>query len=172
MADHSENYSHDAINRLLAPDQLTPRLVWENVRDDVQQVANGYLVFDDTVLDKSYSRQIELVRRQYSGNAHGVIRGIGVVTCVYVNPVSQAFWLIDYRIFDPEGDGKSKLDHVHEMLTNAVYQKQLSFRGVLMDSWYAARPLMRYIERLGEDILHHFAMHIGKAEIPSTIFVS
>jgi hypothetical protein len=150
MADHSENYSHDAINRLLAPDQLTPRLVWENVRDDVQQVANGYLVFDDTVLDKSYSRQIELVRRQYSGNAHGVIRGIGVVTCVYVNPVSQAFWLIDYRIFDPEGDGKSKLDHVHEMLTNAVYQKQLSFRGVLMDSWYAARPLMLYIERLGK----------------------
>lgn len=46
----------------------------------------GYLVFDDTVLDKRYSFTIESVRRQYSGNAHGVIKGIGVVTCVYVNP--------------------------------------------------------------------------------------
>jgi hypothetical protein len=148
FADHSQKYSHDAINRLLAQDRMTPRLVWENVRSEVRQVTNGYLVFDDTVIDKSYSRQIELVRRQYSGNAHGVIRGIGVVTCVYVNPESEEYWLIDYRIFDPDGDGKSKLDHVHEMLTHSVYQKQLLFRGVLMDSWYAARPFMCYIEQL------------------------
>jgi Transposase DDE domain len=148
FADHSQKYSHDAINRLLAQDRMTPRLVWENVQGDVEQVAGGYLVFDDTVSDKSYSRQIELVRRQYSGNAHGVIRGIGIVTCVYVNPVSQQFWLIDYRIFDPDGDGKTKLDHVREMLTNCVYQKQLRFCGVLMDTWYATRQLMLYIERL------------------------
>ena len=148
FADHSEQYSHDAINRLLAQDKMTPHLVWENVQGDVKQVAGGYLVFDDTVSDKRYSRQIELVRRQYSGNAHGVIRGIGIVTCVYVNPETAAFWLIDYRIFDPDGDGKSKLDHMHEMLSNCVYQKQLRFRGVLMDSWYATRQLMRTIEQL------------------------
>lgn len=148
FAEHSEKYSHDAINRLLSQEQMTPRLVWENVRNDVNQIDGGYLIFDDTVLDKRYSRQIELVRRQYSGNAHGIIRGIGVVTCVYVNPETEEFWLIDYRIFDPDGDGKSKLDHVHEMLTNCVYQKVLRFRGVLMDTWYAARQLMLFIERL------------------------
>lgn len=148
FADHSEKYSHDAINRLLSQDRMTPRLVWENVSNDVKQVTGGYLLFDDTVIDKRFSRQIELVRRQYSGNAHGVIRGIGVVTCVYVNPETEEFWLIDYRIYDPDGDGKSKLDHVHEMLTNCVYQKQLLFRGVLMDSWYATRPLLLFIERL------------------------
>ena len=83
FADHSEKYSHDAINRLLSQDRMTPRLVWENVKNDVKQVAGGYLLFDDTVVDKRFSREIELVRRQYSGNAHGVIRGIGIVTCVY-----------------------------------------------------------------------------------------
>lgn len=148
FAEHSEKYSHDAINRLLSQDRMTPRLVWENVKNDVNQIDGGYLIFDDTVLDKRYSQQIELVRRQYSGNAHGIIRGIGVVTCVYVNPETAEFWLIDYRIFDPDGDGKSKLDHVHEMLTNCVYQKVLRFRGVLMDTWYAARQLMLFIERL------------------------
>lgn len=148
FADHSEGFSHDAINRLLAEERMTPRLVWDNVKGEVAQVAGGYLVFDDTVIDKSHARRIELVRRQYSGNAHAVIRGIGVVTCVYVNPEVDEFWIIDYRIYDPEGDGKSKLDHVHEMLTNGCYQKGLLFRGVLMDSWYATRPLMRYIEAL------------------------
>ena len=134
FAEHTEQFSHDAVNRYLAGDQIRPRLVWENVAAEVVQTPAGYLVFDDTVVDKDFSFQIELVRRQYSGNAHGLIKGIGVVTCVYVNPTIDQFWIIDYRIYAPESDGKSKLDHVHEMLTNCVYQKQLCFRGVLMDT--------------------------------------
>ena len=43
---------------------------------------------------------------------------------------------------------KSKLDHVRDMLSNCGHQKGLLFRGVLMDTWYAARPLMLYIEQL------------------------
>jgi hypothetical protein len=116
FADHCEQFSHDAINRYLGGERITPRLVWENVRGQVVPTPRGYVLFDDTVLDKNTSFAIELVRRQYSGNAKAVIKGIGVVTCVYVNPALDQFWLIDYRIYDPDGDGKSKLDHVREML--------------------------------------------------------
>jgi Transposase DDE domain len=142
FADHCEQFSHDALNRYLRGERITPRLVWENVRGQVVPTPCGYVLFDDTVLDTNYSFAIDLVRRQYSGNAKTVIKGIGVVTCVYVNPDTDQFWLIDYRIYDPDGDGQSKLDHVHEMLTNAVYQKQLPFQAVLMDTWYATRDLM------------------------------
>ncbi len=148
FADHSVEFSHDAINRYLAGDQITPRLVWENVQAHVTQVDDGYLVFDDTVIDKNFSQHIELVRRQYSGNAHGLIKGIGVVTCVYVNPTTGQFWIIDYRIYDPAGDGKSKLVHVREMLAQVVYHKQLRFRAVLMDTWYATKDLMVYVDQL------------------------
>ena len=53
--------------------------------------ARSYVLFDNMVLDKYHSRRIELVRRQYSGNAHGAIIGIGLVTCVYVNPKTDLF---------------------------------------------------------------------------------
>jgi Transposase DDE domain len=135
-------------NRYLSGERITPRLVWENVRGQVVPTPHGYVVFDDTVLDKNASFASELVRRQYSGNAKAVLKGIGVVTCVYVNPTLDRFWLIDYRIYDPDGDGKSKLDHVHEMLAHIVYQKQLPFEAVLMDTWYATRDLMWFIESL------------------------
>jgi len=148
FADHCEQFSHDAINRYLRSERITPRLVWENVRDQVVVTPRGYVLFDDTVLDKNYSFAIELVRSQYSGNAKAVIKGIGVVTCVYVNPDTDQFWLIDYRIYDPDGDGKSKLDHVREMLTNVVYQKPLPCHAVLMDTWYATKDLMLFIESL------------------------
>ena len=39
-----------------------PRLVWDNVEDQVIRTPHGYIVFDDTVLDKHYSFAIELVR--------------------------------------------------------------------------------------------------------------
>ena len=122
-ADHTEKFSHDMVNRYLAEDEIRPRLVWENVRSQVVQTTYGFLVFDDTVIDKDFSHHIELVRRQYSGNAHGLIKGIGVVTCVYVNPELNRFWIIDYRIYDPDGDGKTKLDYLQDMLLNCVYQK-------------------------------------------------
>jgi hypothetical protein len=150
FADHSEQFSHDAVKRYLEGEKISARLVWENVREQVVSSPNGYLAFDDTVLDKNTSFKIELVRRQYSGNAHGIIKGIGVVTCVYINPDLGQFWIIDYRIYEPAGDGKSKLDHVREMLDNALHDKQLPFRGVLMDTWYAERKLMLHIERLGK----------------------
>jgi len=148
FADHVDVWSHDAINRYLRGDRIPPRLVWENVQPDIVLSPEGYVVFDDTVLDKRHSYQIEVVRRQYSGNAKRVIKGIGVVTCVYVNPEIDRFWIIDYRIYHPDGDGKSKLQHVQDMVRNVVYQKQLPFQAVLMDTWYAAKWLMLYIEKL------------------------
>jgi hypothetical protein len=150
FADHRAQLSHDAVHRSLAGDRIPPRLVWENVPPHVVQTDDGSLVFDDTVVDKHFSRRIALVRRQYSGNAHGIITGIGVVPCVDVNPTTGQFWIIDYRIEDPEGDGKSKLDHVQERCTNAVYHKSLHLRGVLRDTWYATTDLRRCIDRLGK----------------------
>ena len=84
---------------------IRPRLVWEHVKP--VQTEQGSVIFD-TVLDKRYARNIALARRQYSGNAKGVINGIGVVTCVYVNPDLDRFWVIDYRVYDPQTDGKSR----------------------------------------------------------------
>jgi hypothetical protein len=69
---------------------------------------------------------------------------------VYINPEIDQFWIIDYRIYDPDRDGKSKLDQVREMLDKALSDKQLPFRGVLMDSWYAERKLMLHIEGLNK----------------------
>ena len=150
FADHAQEISHDQINRYLGKDKLTPRLVWELVKTDVIPSVNGYLLFDDTVIDKNFSHDIEGVKKQYSGNAHGVVKGIGVVNCVYLNPELEQYWIIDYRIFDPDLDGKTKLDHLSDMLNNVLHSKQLNFKTVLMDSWYATRDMMLMIEDIGK----------------------
>lgn len=150
FADHCHQCSHDAINRYLREEKITPRLIWDNVHTQVGMSERGYVVFDDTVLDKNFSSAIALVRHQYSGNAKAVLKGIGGVPCVYVHPDLHPCWFIDYRLYDPDGDGKTKLAHVRDMLTHVVYHKQLPFQAVLMDTWYATKGLMLFIESLAK----------------------
>ena len=56
--EHSESFSHDQINRYLAGDRLTRRMLWEHVKNDVVLDPDGYLIFDDTVIDKRYAKKL------------------------------------------------------------------------------------------------------------------
>ena len=136
-------------NRYLQADKVTPAVAWKAIKSTIRYSDNSALIFDDCVLDKRYSFKIDRVRRQYSGNEHRVIKGIGVVNCVYVNLDTQEFWVIDWRIYPPDADGKTKLDHPREMFDNALHHKKLPFNLVLMDSWYATKELMRPIDKAG-----------------------
>ena len=149
LADHLAGLSHDNVRYFLKTQRFAPRQLWPQVRPQVVFSARGYVLFDDTVLDKHHSRRIELVRRQYSGNAHGVIAGIGLVNCVYVNPETNQFWLIDYRLFAPDDDGKTKLDHVADMLKQLA-PRGVAYRTVLMDSWYATTKLFKWLSEEGK----------------------
>jgi RAB protein geranylgeranyltransferase component A len=64
LADHLKEISYDQINRYLRSEKLTPRLLWENAKALIKVSQNRYVIFDDTVLDKRYSEDIELARRQ------------------------------------------------------------------------------------------------------------
>jgi len=149
LADHLESFSHDTINRYLRGAQLRPRHLWEQVKPLLDQHEEAYLLFDDTVLDKSYGPKIELTRRQWSGNEKRTLNGIGLVSCVYVHPTSGHFHVIDYRIYAPERDGKSKLQHVKEMF-QSVLERGVLCGTVLMDSWYATKDLMLLFDRAGK----------------------
>ena len=91
LADHLAGLSYYNVRYFFKTQRFTPRQLWQQVRPQVVFSPRSYVLFDDTVLDNHRSRRIELVRRQYSGNAHGVIAGIGLVTCVYVKPDTHQF---------------------------------------------------------------------------------
>ena len=150
LAEHVEGLSHDRVNRLLKQVDVQPDDLWQSVQETIVFSPNGYLAYDDTVLDKRHSFKIECVKSQWSGNEHKTIKGIGVVTCVYVNPELNQFWAIDYRLYNPDKDGKSKLVHVKEMFKDVIETKQLPFSTVLMDSWYSERGFMLDIAAQGK----------------------
>ena len=149
LADHLDDVSHDTITDYLQSERLTPRGVWELVASLIQDSSEAFMLVDDSVQDKRYSHFIELVKLQYSGAEHGLVRGIGVVNLVHSAGAGKDFYPIDYRIYAPEQDGKTKNDHFSEMVINAVYAKKIQAKRILFDSWYASAENIMLVARLG-----------------------
>ena len=145
LAEHLEEVSPDVVNDFLRQKRFMPWEVWKLVKDQIEDSAEAGLIVDDSVQDKRYSRFIELVRAQYSGNDHRVIKGIGVVNLVHSGGKEEDFYPIDYRGYAPDVDGKTKNDHFQEMFVNAVDQKQIQARTILFDGWYASAENLKLL---------------------------
>lgn len=133
----SKAMSHDAVSNFLKREKFTPRQLWQVVEPYITNRADGFLIADDSVQNKRYSKFIDLVKKQYSGNEHGLVRGIGIVNLVHSSGEKCDFFPIDYRIYDDKTDGKTKNEHFREMFITAVANKGLLCRTILFDSWYA-----------------------------------
>ena len=94
LAEHLEGVSHDVVNAFLHQKRLLPGEVWQLVKGRIEDGPNVVLIVDDSVHDKRYSRFISLVRAQYSGTEHGVVREIGVVSLVHSGGKEGAFYSI------------------------------------------------------------------------------
>lgn len=144
LANHLEQkISHDAVSDFLARQHITAHELYALVKPLLDDTADSYLIMDDSVQAKPYSTKIELTKRQYSGNVHGLVRGIGVVNLVHSD--GREFYPIDFRIYSPEADGKTKNEHFREMLLNAIGDKQIKAKTVLFDTWYASVANLKLI---------------------------
>lgn len=149
MANHKPHVSHDVVSDFLRQERLTPSQLWSVVSPYIEDSEDSVIIADDSVQDKRYSKMIELVKRQYSGNEHATIRGIGLVNFVHSSGNDGDFWPINYRVFHPETDGKTKNDHFQEMFKHLITHKSLKTRTILFDSWYASVENLKLIHRSG-----------------------
>jgi hypothetical protein len=105
----------------------------------------GVLVVDDSVLSKQYSQDIALTKWQYSGNEHKVVKGIDLVTLLWTD--SSEHIPVDYRIYAPLTDGKTKNQHFQEMIRLASH-RGIQPEAIVFDAWYASVANLKTINKL------------------------
>jgi len=76
--------SHDSLNRFLTRQSLNSETLWCEVGPVVEK-RNGWLIIDDTVLDKIHSEKIGLTYFQWSGTHRKVVKGTGLITLVWTD---------------------------------------------------------------------------------------
>ena len=149
LAEHLDDVSHDVVSDYLEREKLTARHLWGLVEHLIDDSPDAWLIVDDSVHNKQYSRSIEMVKLQYSGAVGGLVRGIGVVNLVHTKGEDGEHYPVDFRVYAKEADSKTKNDHFQEMLLRAVVEKQIKAKRVLFDSWYASWKNLKHAHRLG-----------------------
>lgn len=133
--------SHDAITRLLHRLEPDPEQLWQEAQAFVSK-NRGVLIVDDTVLDKFYARQMDLVSWQWSGKHGRVVKGINLTTFVWAD--GDKHIPCDYRLYEKAVDGNSKNDHFRAMLETA-WCRGFSPRCVAFDSWFGSLANLKQI---------------------------
>jgi len=108
--------AHDAFTRLLKRQFPDTGALWR----DAQTVVNrekGFMVLDDTTLDKPYAEKMDLVTYHWSSKHHRVVKGMNLITLLWTD--GEALIPCDFRFCDKPTNGSTKNDHFRMMLTKA-----------------------------------------------------
>jgi DDE superfamily endonuclease len=150
--------SHDRIQRFLSRQDFTSADLWQLVKPHVRaiQQADGVLIVDDSIAEKPYTDENDIVCWHYDHAQDRQVKGINFLSALYhAQGVSLpvGFRVVaktEYYIDKKDGKTKrrspvSKNEHYQALLRQAK-QNQICFGFVLNDVWYASADNMLFVK--------------------------
>ena len=143
---------------MLNSQRLQPKEWWQMVKPSVRsmQGEHGVITIDDSIVEKPYTDENELICWHYDHAQGQMAKGINFITALYT--VGEVSLPVTYRLvtktesyIDKQGKRKrrsavTKNEHFRAMLQNWVHNR-IPFRDVLNDIWFASAENMSYIKR-------------------------
>lgn len=158
--------SHDQVTRFLGGDELTAQDLWKIVKPHIRHIESdeAVLILDDTVEEKPYTDESELVNWHFDHTVNRSVKGINLLSSLYFSqnislPLALHFVLKTELFTDPK-TGKerwqssvTKNEVARQMVAGAV-KKRVRFRYVLADVWFSAAENMIFIkDTAGKDFI-------------------
>ena len=131
--------------------------MWQMVKPSVRtmQGEEGVITIDDSIVEKPYTDENELICWHYDHAQGRMVKGINFITALYT--VGEVSLPVTYRLvtktesyLDKQGKMKrrsavTKNEHYRAMLQNCV-RNRIPFRYVLNDIWFASAENMSYVK--------------------------
>ena len=160
-------YSHDQVTRLLSRNHFDSKTLWQQVKPTVREVEDdeGVLIVDDTIQEKLYSDENDLITWHFDHTFGRSVKGINLLNFVYhVGDIAipVAYKLIEKPIQYCDVKTK-KVKRKAETTKNEDFRKILKtccknkfkFRYALADNWFCSNENMMFIRH---DCDKHFVM--------------
>lgn len=64
--------------------------------------------------------------------------------------IKDDYYPIDFRVYAPEADGKTKNEHFRDMIRQAFLEKSIKSRTILFDSGYVSVENIKFIHRVNK----------------------
>lgn len=150
--------SHDQVTRFLSQQTLTDKDLWKIVKPHLRRVQSedAVLIIDDTVEEKPYTDESELVAWHFDHTKNRAVKGINLLSTLYLSQevsLPVAFHLVQKTelVADPKTgkdrwqSKKTKNEIAREMI-HTVLQKQIPLRYVLADTWFSSADNLIFIK--------------------------
>jgi hypothetical protein len=151
--------SHDQVTRYLAGTKKTASDLWRTVKAFVREVQSeaGVLIIDDSIEEKPYTDENDIVCWHYDHSKDRLLKGINFLTALYSSQgvsVPVGFHLVakTEKYPDPKTQKEkrrspvSKNEVCRELIKQAV-RNRISFRFVLFDVWFASAENMVFLKQ-------------------------
>jgi hypothetical protein len=153
----NDDLSHDQVSRMLNSRQLEPKDWWLVIKPHVRTIqgADGVITIDDSIVEKEYTDENEIICWHYDHAQEQTVKGINFITALYT--VGEASLPVTFRLVaktehDVNKEGKpkrrspvTKNEHYRVMLQQCV-RNQIPFQYVLNDLWFAAAENMCFVK--------------------------
>lgn len=139
-------HSHDNLSRILRDTKLEWRTLLSSfIRKILGRLTNGYLMIDDTVINKSFAKVIENISWVFCSKEGRSVLGFNIVVLAWSNgaitiPLAIKIW---------KKDGPSKYDLALSLLSFARNILKIKPKYVVFDSWYSSKKILRRIQKYG-----------------------
>jgi hypothetical protein len=158
-------YSHDQITRFLDQPRYDQKQYWQIIKPVVRQVErdDAAVLVDDTIEEKPYTDESELVCYHYDHTQGRSVKGINLLNFVYhVSPsqgeavsIPVAYEVVTKpEVYQDPKTGKyrrrsqiSKNELVRQRLKILSQTNQLRFKYVLTDIWFSSKENMTWIKQ-------------------------
>jgi len=146
--------SHDQVTRYLAGPKKTAADLWRTVKSLVREVQSeaGVLILDDSIEEKPYTDENDLVCWHYDHSQDRLLKGINFLTALYSSQgvsVPVGFHLVAKaeKFLDPKTQQEKRRSPVskNEVCRELIKQagkNRIPFRFVLFDVWFASAENM------------------------------
>ena len=150
--------SHDQVTRALSQELCTSKDLWLQVKPTIRPVesAEGCLVFEDTLIEKLWRDENELISWHYDHSKGRNVKGLNRLNCLYhVNETSIPVALELVRKPIAFGDIKTRKQKRLSEVTknelrrdrlNTAVRNALKFKWVLFDTWFSSTENMTHIK--------------------------
>jgi hypothetical protein len=151
--------SHDQVTRYLAGTKKTATDLWRTGKAFVRDVQSetGVLSIDDSIEEKPYTDENEIVCWHYDHSKDRLLKGINFLTALYSSQgvsIPVGFHLVakTEKYPDPKTQQEKRRSPVsknavcHELIKQAV-RNRIPFRFVLFDVWFASAETMVFIKQ-------------------------
>lgn len=151
--------SHAQVTRYLAGTKKTASDLWRTVKAFVREVQSeaGVLIIDDSIEEKPYTDENDLVCWHYDHSKDRLLKGINFLTALYSSrgvSVLVGFHLVakTEQYLDPKTQKEKRRSPVsknevgRDLIKQAV-KNRIPFRFVLFDVWFASAENMVFLKQ-------------------------